>query len=160
MLAIAACLGLVARPGGGGAPTALRFRRKVEIVLACALVPLLLELLPATRVLGWIARVRARPRDAAPPERLALHVDRVLLRAPLIWRHTCLRRAATLVALLRRNGRDARVVLGVRRGTTGELEAHAWVECVGEEGPYLERGGDAGSFVRLESGEVRDGVSA
>lgn len=148
-LAALACSGLVAR---AGAPAPLRFRQKAEIAIACALVPLLLELLPATRVLCLIASVPPRPRDAVPPERLALHVDRLLLRAPLIWHHTCLRRAATLVALLRRSGRDARVVLGVRRAETGELEAHAWVECAGEDGPYLERGEDARGFVRLEGG--------
>lgn len=121
----------------------MRFRDKVEIAAACAVVPCLLELAPASRVLSWLRRVPPRGRAAAPPARLAAHVDRILARAPWIWRYTCLRRAAVLAALLRREGERAEVVIGARR-VAGSLEAHAWVRWdTGEDGR-----GD-GEFVEL-----------
>lgn len=126
----------------------MRLARKVEIVVACAIVPCLLELFPARHVLSWIRRLPARRADAVPPERLALHVDRLLLRAPAFWRHTCLRRAATLAALLRRSGWDAAVAIGVRRSAEGAIEAHAWVERDGE--PWLDTAGSTDGFVKLE----------
>lgn len=117
---------------------------------ACAAVPCLLELFPATRVLEWIRGIPARPDDAVAPEHLALHVDRLLLSAPAIWRHTCLRRAATLAALLRRSGHDAELVIGVRRAPDGGVEAHAWLEHGGK--PWLERESVEG-FAPLRGGE-------
>lgn len=130
----------------------LRFRHKLEIGTACLLVPCLLELAPASRVFRWIRRVPRRRAGPVPPERLALHVDRLLHRAPGLWRYTCLRRAAVLAALLRRNGRAAEVVIGVRRALDGGVEAHAWLACDGEE-PYLEPGGagPVSGFERLRA---------
>jgi hypothetical protein len=106
----------------------LRFGRKVEIVAACAIVPCALEVLPASTVLRWLKRVPRRRGDAIAPGRMAHHVDRLLMRAPLVWHYTCLRRATVLAFLLRRDGRDADVVLGARRRAGGELEAHACVK--------------------------------
>lgn len=126
----------------------MRLARKVEVVVACAIVPCLLELFPARHVLSWIRHLPARRADAVPPERLALHVDRLLVRAPAIWHHTCLRRAATLAALLRRSGWDADVAIGVRKGAGGVIEAHAWVERGGR--PWLEGSGGVDGFVKLE----------
>jgi hypothetical protein len=74
-------------------------------------------------------------------------VDRVLDRGPMVWRNTCLRRAVVLTALLRRAGRDAEVIIGVRRTSDGKVEAHAWLRCDGVE-PYLEPQ-SVESFVRL-----------
>lgn len=127
----------------------MQLARKVEIGVACVLIPPLLELLPASRVLGWIDRVPARRRGGAvPPAQLARHVDRLLALAPLVWRYTCLRRATVLTVLLRRQGRDARTVIGVRRREGGGVEAHAWIRSDGEE-PFLEPA-DVGEFARLE----------
>jgi len=125
----------------------MRWRDRLEIGAACAVVPCLLELVPATRALGWLARVPPRHGGAISPERLAFHVDRILHRAPWIWHHTCLRRAAVLAVLLRRDRRDADVVLGVRKRSDGSLEAHAWLRCGAEE-PFLERG-DITPYERL-----------
>ena len=125
----------------------MRFRHKVEIVAACALVPCALELFPASRVLEGLRRLRRRRGDTLGAERMAHHVDRILARAPGVWRYTCLRRAAVLAALLRRDGRDAEVVFGVRRRADGSLEAHAWLRC-GDEEPFLERG-DVTSYQAL-----------
>ncbi len=127
----------------------LRFGRKVEIVLACAVVPCALEVLPASTVLRWLKRTPRRNGDAIAPGRIAHHVDRLLIRAPWVWHYTCLRRAAVLAALLRRDGRDADVVLGARRRADGELEAHAWVRCDGED-PFLEHG-DVRSYRALRT---------
>jgi len=126
----------------------MRLRHKVEIVAACAAVPCLLELVPATRVLAWIRRVPRRRGDAIGPARLAHHVDRLLARARGPWHYTCLRRASVLALLLRREGRDAEVCFGVRRAADGALDAHAWLRCGGEE-PFLERR-DLSGFERLE----------
>lgn len=129
---------------------ALRWSEKAEIVVACAVVPAALEVCPASRVLDWIRRVPAGRGATVAPERLALHVDRLLARAPGPWRYTCLRRAAVLAAVLRRHGRPATVVLGVRRGDDGALEAHAWLRC-GDEEPFLEPPPPhAGDYVPLQ----------
>lgn len=115
----------------------MRLRDKAEIVAAAAVLPVALALFSGTRTLRWV-RDTPRRRGASPsPEQLANGVDRVLDRAPLLWHHTCLRRAVILTALLRRAGRDAEVVMGVRRAADNSLEAHAWIRCDGIE-PYLE----------------------
>jgi hypothetical protein len=126
----------------------MRLRHRIESYVACVIVPPTLELMPATRVLDWLARVPRRRGPAADPSALASMVDGVLYRLPWIWRRTCLRRAATLAVLLRRDGRSAEVVIGVRRSDEGALEAHAWLRCDGAE-PYLERG-ETSSFVELK----------
>ena len=46
-------------------------------------------------------------------------------------RTTCLSQALTAQALLARNGYPSRLQFGVVRGTRGEVEGHAWVECEG-----------------------------
>lgn len=126
----------------------MRLRHKMEIVVACAAVPCLIELLPATTVLRWIGSVPRRAGDAIGPQRLAHHVDRLLARAPGPWHYTCLRRAAVLALLLRRDGRHAEVCFGVRRTAAGALDAHAWLRCGGEE-PFLEHR-DLSEFERLD----------
>jgi hypothetical protein len=128
----------------------MRLRQKLEIGAACVVVPCALELFAASRVLRWVESVPRRGTTITPPvspERLAYHVDRLLSSAPGVWRRTCLRRAAVLAALLRREGRAAEVVIGVRRAPDGGVEAHAWLRCDGTE-PFLE-GGDVGSFETL-----------
>lgn len=128
----------------------MRLRQKVEIVVACVVVPCALELFSASRVLRWLERLPPRrPRntgtggDAIGGPRLAHHVDRLLMRAPAVWHYTCLRRTVVLAALLRRDGRRADVVFGVRRRADGSLEAHAWLRC-GDEEPFLEHGDVSG----------------
>jgi hypothetical protein len=127
---------------------------RLEVIAACAIVPLALALLPGNRVLRAIRSIPARQRSSAKPAGLARAVDRVLHSLPWIWRHSCLRRATTLAALLRRHGLAAEVVIGVRRSRQGALEAHAWLACGGVE-PYLE-GSDITRFspLRRESRAV------
>ena len=125
----------------------MKLARKLEIGSACAVIPVLLEVMPASRVLRWIARIPPRAGERVAPERLAFHVGRLLQRAPLLWHYSCLRRAAVLAALLRREGVAADVAIGVRRTAAGAVVAHAWVRR--EDGvPYLE-GEGVQDFVEL-----------
>jgi hypothetical protein len=125
----------------------VRLRTKLEIVSACVAVPCALEMFSAKRSFAWLSRVSAAGESVAP-SLLAFHVDRILRRAPWIWHHSCLRRAAVLAFLLRRGGRDARVVIGVRRSGAGALEAHAWLACDGSE-PFLEPSDSIATFQPL-----------
>lgn len=122
----------------------MRLRTKLEILTACAAVPCALELFQADRAFSWLAHVPAGGEPVSPTL-LAFHVDRILRRGKGIWRHSCLRRAAVLALLLRRSGHDAHVVIGVRRGASGVLEAHAWIACDGRE-PFLEPPESIASF--------------
>lgn len=81
---------------------------------------------------------------------IARYVDALLTRLPGPWRHTCLRRAVVLAALLRREGMRAEVVIGVKRDAIGAVEAHAWVRCNGLE-PYLDQNPTTG-FVPVDQG--------
>lgn len=125
----------------------MRLRTKLEIVTACIAVPCALEIFSADRSFAWLARVPGGGERVAPAQ-LAFHVDRILHRGKWIWRHSCLRRAAVLAYLLRRAGHDASVVIGVRRGDAGSLEAHAWLACDGRE-PFLEPSESIASFKAL-----------
>lgn len=116
---------------------------------ACAAVPCVLELFPASRSFAWLARVPAGG-ECVSPSLLAHHVDRILHRGKWIWRHSCLRRATVLALLLRRSGHDARVVIGVRRAEGSVLEAHAWIACEGVE-PFLEPAESISSFQPLSA---------
>jgi hypothetical protein len=55
-----------------------------------------------------------------------------------------------LAVLLRREGRDARVTIGVRKSPMGHIEGHAWITCDGVD-PYLEPG-ETKSFTLLLHG--------
>ena len=125
----------------------MRLAHRGEALAACLLLPAALELVPATTLFGWLRRIPARRGRAARPDELASLVDRTLMKLPGLWRHTCLRRALVLTALLRRDSRDAEVVIGVR-GSAASLEAHAWLRCDGVE-PYLENGAVDG-YTRLK----------
>lgn len=126
-------------------------RLAAEVVIAGLILPAALELCSAARVLRAVERVRPRAGRAYEPEEVARYVDALLRRLPGVWRHTCLRRAVVLAALLRRDGRAATVVIGVRRERDGGIAAHAWLRCEGVE-PFLERGADTGTFAPLRRG--------
>lgn len=115
----------------------MRQLTRIEAITLCLLVPPALELVSARRVFGAVSRIGKRKGESTRPESLAQVVDFILGRLPWIWRRTCLRRATVLAALLRREGYQAEVVIGVRRDESGTLEAHAWIRCDGVE-PFLE----------------------
>ena len=121
---------------------------KAEVVAAALLLPLALELFSGARVMQAIHRVPRRRRPTGEsPQHIADRVDHVLYRLPWIWRRTCLRRAVVLAALLRRDGLDPEVVIGVRRSPEGAVEAHAWLRCGGTD-PYLEPT-DTSTYIEL-----------
>ena len=68
-----------------------------------------------------------RPHDADRAARIALLVAAVARNG--VTRGGCLSRSITLIHLLLREGIDADLRLGVRKGA--DLEAHAWVEHLG-----------------------------
>ena len=124
-------------------------RWRLRASLAAVALPPLVHLASLERITGWI---EARPRAAAPDATvddaaLAEWVDRMLTRLPPPWRKTCLKRALVLHYLLRRAGRPATLVIGVRRDEHDALAAHAWLAH--EDTPYLETGTDQVASYRV-----------
>lgn len=85
------------------------------------------DLPAAVARLGAIRRASAR---RYPPAKLSRAVDRAL--APLPDDPTCLVRSLVLFRLLREQGDEAEVVIGLPPHPTSH-EAHAWVELDGRD---------------------------
>lgn len=124
---------------------------RVDLALQCVvrlmLVRTLLAFLGAHRTARWLAP------EIGPAETTALPVQ-----VPVIWINRanairriatfvpstqCLARAITLVWWARRNGLPAQLYVGVKRGATGALEAHAWTSLFGvvlDESPEIAAG--------------------
>ena len=117
---------------------------------ATAIVPPLLELV---RSRGWSASLRAVAdvhQMKAPSDHDPCSGWTACSPSTHPWKHTCLRRSAILYYLLRSAGQRVDLCIGVRRGETGELLAHAWLRRDGEI--YLERGNmieDAASYTLI-----------
>jgi hypothetical protein len=78
-------------------------------------------------VLGRSAGPAVRSSGTDPRE-----VGRAVERASrLVPRATCLPQALAALLLLARHGHPAVLRIGVKRGGSGELLAHAWVDCAG-----------------------------
>jgi len=108
--------------------------------LVLALLIVLPGVAGAIRLVGFgrvhriMSRLGASPREASRPavdeaRALGRLVDLAGRRAP--GRPSCLPRSATLWWLLRRQGIDSVIRIGVRTAS-GRLEAHAWVEYAGQ----------------------------
>lgn len=95
----------------------------------------------------WDAVRHTRCREAAlgDPAKLGMLVERVGHRVP--GADTCLPQALAAVAMLRRWGHRADLVLGVR--TAPVFEAHAWVEV---DGAVVVGEGEASRFSELWRG--------
>lgn len=114
-------------------------RWKVEAGFAALIIPPLVHMVPLHRLARWLGRPHAAPRRHIVPDiRAAAWVDRQLRRLPWPWRRTCLKRAAVLYHLLRRDGVLVELHIGVRRDDNGQLAAHAWLTR--EDHCYLEPG--------------------
>lgn len=115
---------------------------RLRATVAAMVLPPLIHLVSLETLHRWIGR----RRSSSPPDlsvddpALSEWVDRVLVRLPPPWKKTCLRRAIVLHYLLRRAGRPAALMIGVRRDAANQLAAHAWLERGGV--PYLEPGTD------------------
>ena len=91
------------------------------------LVDVALRLVPVTWLLPRAA-ARISRTPSVPPERIVWLLDVARRYAPA--RSTCLKDSIVLVRLLRAEGIDAVLNLGVARAD-GTLRGHAWVECHG-----------------------------
>ena len=76
-------------------------------------------------------------------ERVAFAIPRVGTRLP--WRADCLVQALAAQRWLRRHGVATQLIIGARKPTPTEFEAHAWLK-VGER---VVTGGDIGGYVPL-----------
>jgi len=109
----------------------LRREERSSLALAWAyllLADLALRVLPVPRVGALLRVLGGRSRREISADRLAQLVG-------IAGRHhlrqmTCLPRSLALQALLRRQGIEADLRIGVRR-EAGELRAHAWIEQAG-----------------------------
>ena len=117
-------------------------RWRLRATVAALILPPLIHLVSLDRLNRWIGRRRSPspPDGLVDDPALAEWVDRVLVKLPPPWKKTCLRRAIVLHYLLRRAGRPAALMIGVRRDERNELAAHAWL--VRDDAPYLEPGTD------------------
>jgi hypothetical protein len=102
------------------------------------------------RVLRWAGRPPRGGRRADPsilPSQIARAMGRAVRHAPVEF--NCLSRSMALIRLLGRHHIDADLRLGVRR-TSGQFEAHAWVE---HDGVVLNDAADvAARFTPLSPG--------
>jgi hypothetical protein len=100
----------------------------LQAAICVASVRVALWLVPYARVRAHLARRQAvskHPQPAASVVRFVSAVSRFVPQA------TCLTRAVAAELLLRRNGHDASLEIGVSKNTSDHLVAHAWVECGG-----------------------------
>jgi hypothetical protein len=99
----------------------------VEVGLRCLVLQKLLQIIqrPGNATTG--STEQGEPRVV--PERVAYCVG---LAARVHWSATCLKKSLVLYALLMRWGFEARLLIGAARGTRGQLDAHAWLECQGK----------------------------
>jgi hypothetical protein len=108
-----------------------RAERRVALASA-ALLPLVAVGLRVSGCRAMIALLRLLPRRAkaggCDPRRTAAIVARIAAAIP--GQPQCLVRALVLAAILRREGRDARLRIGACQ-EAGVLAAHAWVELDG-----------------------------
>jgi hypothetical protein len=115
------------------------WRQRGQLIQVWLLLPvcmLVLRLVGFRRLFQYLSRPPLGAAGAAPtPEtlaaahRLASLTNRVARRHPL--RPTCLHRSLLLCWLLRRQGLQPTLHIGVRRGASA-IEAHAWVELHGQ----------------------------
>jgi hypothetical protein len=81
----------------------------------------------------WLHRWAHRPFAARRGEVMRrLRIARaVAIASRLVPGASCLTQALAALRILRWRGEDAKLCVGMRRGSTGQLEAHAWLEHEG-----------------------------
>ncbi len=110
--------------------------------------PAMLKLLSIPRLMKLLT-----PRDMTIPlnhdtfevrDKIVKYADYILGRSFWIFKSTCLKRSLVLYHFLRRAGINVQICFGVRykedsprKGSSKELEGHAWLLCMGEI--FLER---------------------
>jgi len=111
-----------------------RRRLHLEAVLLVVLIRLGLVILPLRRVrsMAAVAVETMRRVVSREPARDVAEVSSAVRAATRVVPHaTCLVRALAVQALCEIRQCAATLCIGVRRGTQGQLEAHAWVEANG-----------------------------
>ncbi len=107
-------------------------RRLLQLAILLPLADLLLRIAGFARVQRWLQIGNRNSRGSTPnaedPQQLAELARLVGHRHP--WSTRCLPQAIVVAFLLRRQGRDARIVIGVAR-PLDQAPAHAWVELAG-----------------------------
>ncbi|MEO8623115.1 MAG: lasso peptide biosynthesis B2 protein [bacterium] len=132
---------------GGALSAEIPVGWRLRAIMAAALIPPMLELLPLTR-LERVLTFTARAQMSSVPDDLvaARWVDDTLAGMPRPWTRTCLRRAVVLYHLMRAAGRAVDLCIGVRRDERGEMLAHAWLLRDGDL--YLEPDSTSGLVSR------------
>lgn len=100
----------------------------LEAVITVGAVRLALWLLPYDKVRAYLKRPQPVSKHSQPP---AIVVRFVAAASQFIPAATCLTRAVAAQLLLRRNGHDASLQIGVSKKASDTLLAHAWVESGG-----------------------------
>jgi hypothetical protein len=100
----------------------------VVIRVGLALFPFAIFKRLLTRASG--TPVRVRTSDRAFSEQIVWAVETASRHIP--GTQTCLTKALTAQVLLHRRGYPAQVTIGVRKGSTRQLRAHAWLESQGQ----------------------------
>ena len=113
----------------------MRFYLALHCIARLALVRAMLAILGAHRTARWLMPEANPVADVTLPEKtLASWLNRangIRGAARFLPRTQCLARAITLVWWARRSGLPAQLYVGVKRGVTGTLEAHAWSSLFG-----------------------------
>jgi len=100
---------------------------------------ILVKVQPLPRALSMVAPRKRVAESNAPGETekaMARAIDLLLGTDLLIFRPICWKRAAILHRYLALSGISTQIVFGVRKGTDGEVDGHAWLEANGK--PLLE----------------------
>ena len=108
-----------------------------RMAAAYVAVSVLARLLPLPRAFAHLSpSLRSHAGDQRRTEAIVNALD-TLLTAGIPFIHPqCWRRAAVLHRFLRRDGIDTVIVFGVRTEGPRTVEAHAWLECLGQ--PFAE----------------------
>jgi hypothetical protein len=110
--------------------TQKRLHLRAALLLAAVSVALRFTTRSVVQNCLLLPRSGRRPRNPTTrPDIIALAIARAARHIPGA---TCLVQAETLCWLLRREGYDSVLQIGVQPPSAGRLEAHAWVECEGE----------------------------
>lgn len=103
------------------------------LVVVCAF-RLALWILPFKTVIGFIERKESSQDNESQVgfSEIRKTASRVRRTARYVPAATCLTQALTTALLLRRMGVSAHLRIGVANGSSGKLEAHAWLESRGK----------------------------
>lgn len=113
-----------------------------RMALWVSLLSLLVKLRPLPRALQLVAAKPGSARGVSAEvseeimNRLARAMDALLRTDLFVFKPSCWKRAAVLHRYLTLSGINSRIVFGVRRGSQGEVDGHAWLEADGT--PILE----------------------